>query len=109
MNDTTRKQHINKGDILVSTWGYEQTNADFFEALTDAKPGEFVKLQPLKHHEEPTGDMTGRAVPVFGSNNGKPIRRKVSASSYFGAGVRVASYASAFPWDGRPISVSHYA
>lgn len=107
--NTERKEHINRGDILVSSWGYDQTNATFYEAQNDARPGAFVRLMALRNHEEPRGDMTGRASPILGSSHGDTIRRKVQVSPHCGATVRIESYEWARLWDGRAVDVSHYA
>lgn len=94
------------GDILVSTWGYEQTNADFYEVV--GVTGKSVNIRQLEEKEtsEPGNWMFGKSVPVRGVYRGTPSRKlvKVSGTSYY---VKINSYASAWLWDGQPVSVSH--
>lgn len=42
---TTSKHNLQAGDILVSTWGYEQTNVEFFQVQRST--GSFVWIQKM--------------------------------------------------------------
>lgn len=97
------------GQILYSSWGYDQTNVDFYRI--EQRRGNFVTLQELESAESSDGaqSMTGRVVPLEPHQaRGEPIRRKVHAmpGTTF---VKINSYAFAYPWDGTPKRVSHYA
>jgi len=52
------------GDVLVASWGYEQTNVDFYQVvrLAGAKS---VAIRPIKSEKHNDGDMTGYAVPLI--------------------------------------------
>ncbi len=108
------------GAIVSDSWGYEQTNIDFYRIVK--RKGDWVTLQPLETVEVPddargrTTAMTGTVTPgsdkdtrtlrrrlCFGTEEwqkGQPIGFAISR--YSGGGwARI--------WDGEPEHVSHYA
>lgn len=74
------------GDVLVSSWGYEQTNVDFYEVV--ALVGSCtVELREIgQERGESSHGMQGVCVPVPGSFISEPIRRRV-----VNGGVKVSS------------------
>lgn len=97
------------GAILYSSWGYDQTNIDFYRVEKHA--GDWITLQKLLAVEESDGpgSMTGRVKPHDPPQLiGTPFRRKLLEPSSSGAAVKIKSYAFAYPWDGQPKRVSHY-
>ncbi len=109
---TTLAAPIAAGAIFACSWGYEQTNVDFYRVERVA--GSFLVLQPIAADEASDGEMslTGRVVPAEPHRpDGAPIRRKLKVMA-IGEGrpfVQPESYSYAYPWDGRPMRVSHYA
>ena len=91
------------GAIVVDSWGYEQTNIDFY--LITARVGDMVTLQPIGQRREYTGDMQGNCTPDPETFAGDPIRRKVNK---WGA-VAPYSFSCGRIWDGRPMGWSSYA
>jgi hypothetical protein len=81
------------GDILVSSWGYEQTNVDFYEvvALRGA-----CSVMVRRVREERTADddhrMTGSSIPFPGFYWGAPFLRRVG---HGGNSVRLNSFSAA--------------
>jgi hypothetical protein len=70
------------GEILHTSWGYDQTNVEFFE-IVEAK-GKFVTLRELAQETVHTGIDSGKCVPLpgqylkpryEGDDAGVPIRR----------------------------------
>ncbi|WP_425543433.1 hypothetical protein, partial [Microbacterium aurantiacum] len=64
------------GAILVSRWGYDQTNVDYYEVVS-ATP-KTVTLRPIRSRV--TGDagfMAEYVAPVPGEYTGEAFRRKV--------------------------------
>lgn len=94
------------GDILVSTWGYDQTNADFYKVLKVSKA--MVTITRLESNEvsEKGNWMFGKATAMVNNERGPVENRrfKSSADSYY---IKINSYSSAHPWDGTPVAVSH--
>ncbi len=101
------------GAILYASWGYDQTNVDFYRI--EKRAGDYVTLQKLETIDTPTppdepdgpATLTGTAV-AGDASVGEPFRRKIktAASSRF---VQIESYAYAYPWDGQPMRTSSYA
>ena len=62
-----RNAYVNdyrKGDVLYTSWGYDQTNVEFFE-VTGIK-GRMVTLRQIGAAQIDTGPMQGRVVPLVG-------------------------------------------
>lgn len=78
------------GDVLVATWGYEQTNVDFYEVvrLIGAKS---VGLRPIQRESHQDGDMTGHAVPLPGEFAGEEFTARPAPDG----SVRLNSYSCA--------------
>lgn len=64
------------GEILVSVWGYEQTNVNYYE-VTESK-GQMVTLRAIAQESQDTGWATGQCAPSPGAFIGEPIRRKAT-------------------------------
>lgn len=64
-------------DILSSSWGYDQTNVDYYSVVraTDKT----VWLQPIRGHmvSSEGGSMCGYSVPVPGAFKGEQLKRKI--------------------------------
>lgn len=100
-----KKPHGYKvGDVLYASWGYEQTNIDFYEVV--AVRGAVVDLVVLRKDVEHTSFMQGTCTP----RKGDPFSDVIKGKRPNGMGqVRIASYSVASAWDGRPLSWSSYA
>lgn len=94
--DLAKPHKLVVGSILKASWGYEQTNVDYYEvvALVGKRS---VDIRPIgsgnvaSPDEEMHGDR-GYCVPVPGNFTGEKIRKQVSVS---GDSVRMTSYSSA--------------
>lgn len=100
---------LKEGDILCASWGYDQTNVDFFKVVK-VPSACYVILQEIGYQltEDSAGAMSGRAMPDESKNKGKETRHKVSMLSG-SARVKIHSSATAYPWDGKSMYVSWYA
>lgn len=105
---------VKVGDIFETSWGYEQTNVDFFQVVKVT--GKSVVVRHIKSKETEIKDasgistMTGHVVPVKNAFDGEPKTRRLRIG-YGGAEVFDAgeSYGTAELWNGKPQWVSHYA
>lgn len=104
MNDTVAIATPMVGDILASSWGYDQTNVDFYKVkkVTAAS----VVIVQICTRETDEGFMTGKATPVD-VEQGAPMTKRVNQIGGYRYGVRIASYAAAYLWDGKPKYCSH--
>lgn len=95
------------GTIVYNTWGYDQTNVDFYEVV--GRTPYFVQLRLLE--SELTGqrsDMSGYAVPKPGKYKGAEISRHRVAAYESGAKINFP-HGGGSVWDGKPKYVSWYA
>ena len=114
------------GDILYSSWGYDQTNIEFFKVVKVSKFS--VWIQEIgKKVVEVTGWAHQNVVPVDSPEyqvrnwdkekddwdnvntfitKTHPIQRKKIQDYGDGYGVSLNSFSSAWIWDGKPKSQS---
>lgn len=112
------------GAIICSTWGWEQTNIDFYRI--DKRSGLSVTLTPLRSEVTETQFMSGKRVPLdtpkdyatdhdvaWGNKdleNPKPsFRRKLKLDGAGKIGGLIISSGWAKIWDGQPMTCSWYA
>lgn len=98
----TAAEMFSVGDYIVSTWGYEQTNVDFFKVVkVGNKTVKVVKVGNTVTEYNSHG-MGGRVVPDDANVRGEQIAVRVSDH------MRVRGY-YATKWDGRPQHATWYA
>lgn len=89
-----------EGDILYSSWGYDQTNIDFYKVLKVTKAS--VKIQKVPSKIVKQGGPSDEVVPNLAvSPEGKVMTKRFRPATQ-GYAVKIASYASAYLWDGKP-------
>jgi len=94
------------GTIVYSTWGYEQTNVDFYEVVKVS--GRRITLRELDQTRREDGFMSGLAMPMPGQYRSEEITKM---AKFDGAGKLSFSirHGWASEWDGSPKSYSSYA
>lgn len=97
---------MKKGDILVSSWGYDQTNIDFYEVVKATE--KTATPVELKSRREEDGYMRYHAMPIPGSGHGKPFRRRILDCLDVPA-CRINDSEFARLWDGTPKLGTSYA
>lgn len=95
---------LSVGDIMVSTWGHEQTNVDFYQVVKTTDKSVYVR--EIKADKTFTSDMTGKAVAIKDSFKSDEINRFKCGQDNR---IKLSSYAHARQWDGSPVSWSSYA
>jgi len=77
------------GDVFMRSWGYDQTNVDYYEitALIGAK---MVEVRELRKARKVTGWESGQCVPLPGEYEGEAERRMVGSN-----GIKINDYAHA--------------
>jgi hypothetical protein len=92
------KHEFNVGDILDSSWGYDQTNVDFYQVTKVIGP-QMVEIREIQSKMDPSSsDTADYVVPVPNHFVGPALKKKVSPSH----NVKITSYAYASKWNGRP-------
>ncbi len=67
------------GDVLVASWGYEQTNYDYYQ-VTRLVGARSVEIRELAQSRGETHWMQGDCVPVKNSFVGEPMIKRVTES-----------------------------
>ena len=103
MMDTRRQERQNfrhglqKDDILASSWGYDQTNVDFYQVVEVLDKA--VRIRPIEQKVVSSSPGSDSVVPVPNHFSGAIMLKKVSP----GDSVKIESYAYASKWSGRPL------
>lgn len=94
-------QHgLQVGDILVSSWGYDQTNIDFYQVV--AVYGKAIGIREIgKRNLGSDGHGSDSVVPVPNSFDG-PELKKIPGGFGGSTFVKINSFASAYKWNGKP-------
>ncbi len=78
------------GDVLVSSWGWEQTNIDYYQVL-ELVGKSSIKLQEIGQQRTYNHSDSGQCVPLLNSFKGEVFTKKVTD----GVRVKLTSYSSA--------------
>ena len=90
--DLAKPHSLAVGDVLYSSWGYEQTNVNFYE-VTALRGKRGIELRELAQESTETSSMQGQCVPLPGNYKGQPLRRVVGRGD--SVNVMQASYGHA--------------
>ena len=95
-----RKQFVHsfkEGDILSSSWGYDQTNVDFYQVTKVI--GKAVEIRSIESKiVSGSGGPSEAVIPVPNHFSGPPLRKIPTGNC-----LRLTSYSSACPWEGHPL------
>ncbi len=101
--ETNKARALKAGDILSSSWGYDQTNVDFFQ-VTALVGKTMVEVRPIsKESVTETGYMQGKCTAAKDQFTGDATRHRVTDGTRVKIGHRHASL-----WDGKPKHWSSY-
>lgn len=130
---STETVEVKVGDFFVCSWGYDQTNIDFYKVVGLTPSGKSVKVQKWSSAAAgPQGGPQEKVVP--GSTPAtyndwsevpegtdywerqqyvqtKPVpveTKRLHKGGYKGASFTVNSYSAAYLWDGEPESQTGY-
>ena len=81
------------GDVLRSSWGYDQTNIDYYE-VTRLIGSQMVEVREIGGQSSEDGFLQGDSVPTPGAYCGAPKRYMVSTYGQRDS-IKIASYAQA--------------
>lgn len=106
MSNQIAEHSFKVGDVLVSKWGYGQTNVDFFEVQRVTRKQIVMEYLSEGVTEYLSNYMGEYVVPVWPSR-GKEMRRKVGTSFAEDWVVGGFSQSAATRWDGKPVLQTH--
>ena len=108
------------GDILVSTWGYDQTNVDFWWVFSLTPSAKSVRIRPLAQRVVDCSQGSERVVPVDPAEDRRTtdeattslirwfdhrswVNGRTVVEETWCVGVPVGHRNTAHRWDGRPV------
>ena len=115
MPTITPQHDLREGDILCSTWGYDQTNVDFYR-VEEIRGKKKVMLSHLRNKTVANHTTTVEVVPceesslVSNKNFAKMVQTKTELyQAPWGHGtrfrhyVKITNYQTAVKWHGQPM------
>lgn len=86
---------VKVGDVFRSSWGYDQTNVDYYQVVAvGKKTATFCKIAQLS---ESDGFLQGNCVPAPNQFIGKPFKKLIQKSSTeSSAYIKIYSFANAY-------------
>ena len=90
------------GDILRESWGYDQTNIDFYEVI--AVRGRYVTVREIAQSRQETGFMSGNCQPKPGAYIGPATRHLVQQGNC----IKVRDWGS-YAYPCKPTESSHWS
>ncbi len=90
------KHDFKEGDVLVSSWGYDQTNVDFYQVVEVL--GAMIAVREIAQKTVRETQGTDYVVAVPDKFVGPVLKRKPGTGGY----VKIDDVQRARKWDGRP-------
>lgn len=91
------------GAIVYSSWGYDQTNIDFY--IIVERVNNTVTLQQIGGIRKYSSDMSGKVSPDPTKTFGEPFKKKINKYG----DISLNSYSDCYLYDGIPKYFSTYA
>ncbi|MCT2410011.1 hypothetical protein NZD88_20845 [Chryseobacterium antibioticum] len=93
---------ISVGTILYSSWGYEQTNINFYIVLN--RKNTVVTIQEIGKHKEFEGRDYGTCTPNINNKIGEPFQKRITKH----ASIKINEVEDASKYDGSKIHWSSW-
>lgn len=97
--DANKPRDVEVDDVLRSSWGYDQTNIDYYQVIALIGKS-MVELRQIAAINTQLGDMRGESVPDINNFIGQPFKKRCVGKS-----VSLNSFSSASLLE--PISVDN--
>ena len=94
--------------IMYFTWGYDMTNVDFYEVITETPKTALV--EKIGAIETTTGYLCGTSVPDVEKRTGKTFRvckRSFNGEEYYASRFDFGSVKYPRLWGGQPVGFNH--
>ena len=106
LKEVTQSNPVKINDIFYTSWGYDQTNIDFYMVVDVLKSS--VKVVSIGEDRTYTGPMQGTCVPNISTKGTKVMTKRINIYNNKPT-FKVASYATAFPYNNKPMSFTEWA
>lgn len=91
--ERSKAHDVKIGDIFRCSWGYDQTNIDFYQVTKVI--GAMVEIREICQMSEETMSMQGECVPSVDNFRGEPMKKRVSMVCGEPS-IKIYSFASAY-------------
>lgn len=98
---------VKVGDIFYNSWGYDQTNIDWYQVVGVTPTGKSVKVRPIAGKVKETGFMSGESAPQKGKFTGAAKTKKLGIHN--GEPYLASKHGWTSLWDGKSKYASWYA
>jgi len=103
---TRFRTSLKPGTVLVNSWGYDQTNIDYFQVTAVSSTGRTVTIRPIAGRSHEDGFMQGTCWPLADHFTGPEMIKHVRP----GDSVKIHDWGSyAHPWQPKPDRWTAYA
>ena len=75
----TNTTSIKVGSIFKSSWGYDQTNVDYYQVTKVNPSGKSITVQQIADSINTTGMMCGTSLPIKDSFKGQPQTKRIKS------------------------------
>jgi hypothetical protein len=108
---TTEKKHNYKiNDIFYNSWGYDQTNIDFYQVV--GVTAKTIKVKEIKSREDQNmrnEHFTSYRIPAVNEFKSNEILVKHVKKSYDGRDYLTMEHGGLFPYEGKSLCSTSYA
>lgn len=95
------RHDLSVGDILYSSWGYDQTNINWYEVVQIPSEKMVVLREVAGKILRSDGMGSDQVVPLRGSYVG-PAMKRIPRGSLGSVSVKISDAQTAYKWDGKP-------
>ncbi len=98
---------VNVGDIYVCSWGYDQTNIDYYKVVN--VKNKTVNLVSIGQTRNYTGTMQGECVPDTNVEGNKIYTKRMIDNGNGSVSFKMTSYSWAYKWNGKTNHFTEWA
>lgn len=91
---------VKVGDFFYTSWGYDQTNVEFFEVV--GLTGASVRLREVAQNVEDRGSGSESVTPRPGAYIGEVMTKRIKDGGYDKPAVKIDYVRTGWLWDGTP-------
>ncbi|MDK7220275.1 hypothetical protein QP496_23995, partial [Klebsiella pneumoniae] len=93
-----RNGSVSRGDVFVSSWGYEQTNTCFYQVIALRGKKTAVLRRIAAQQVKADSAMSGELKPVLNDFKGEPVTRRI-CENHEHPSVSIDEYEQAYKTD----------
>lgn len=101
------KANVKVGDIFYTSWGYDQTNIDFYKIV--AVKNKTISYVSIGEDRTYTGPMQGTVVPNINHIGTNVKNARILVDGNGTVSFKVTNYSWAYPYNGQPKSFTEWA